>query len=137
MRKANCAVILATQSLSDAKASGILDVLTESCPTKIFLPNIAARQESQRELYTGMGLNETQLNIIAGSAPKRDYYLVSPQGRRRVQLALGPKALAFVGASDKESLARIRELAAQHGPQGWQDEWMKECGALPHTPQGA
>jgi type IV secretion system protein VirB4 len=82
MRKANCAVILATQSLSDAKASGILDVLTESCPTKIFRPNIAARQESQRELYTGMGLNETQLNIIAGSAPKRDYYLVSPQARR-------------------------------------------------------
>jgi type IV secretion system protein VirB4 len=125
MRKANCAVILATQSLSDAKASGILDVLIESCPTKIFLPNIAARQEGQKELYTGMGLNETQLNIIAGSAPKRDYYLVSPQGRRRVQLALGPKALAFVGASDKESLARIRELAALRGPQCWQQIWLE------------
>ena len=63
MRKANCAVVLATQSLSDAKASGILDVLSESCPTKIFLPNIAARQEGQKELYTGMGLNETQVSI--------------------------------------------------------------------------
>ena len=39
LRKANCAVILATQSLSDAARSGILDVLIESCPTKIFLPN--------------------------------------------------------------------------------------------------
>jgi type IV secretion system protein VirB4 len=130
MRKANCAVILATQSLSDAKASGILDVLTESCPTKIFLPNIAARQEGQRELYTGMGLNETQLNIIANSTPKRDYYLVSPHGRRRVQLALGPKTLAFVGASDKESIASIRELADLHGPKGWQTVWMKERGAV-------
>ena len=39
LRKANCAVVLATQSLSDAARSGILDVLIESCPTKIFLPN--------------------------------------------------------------------------------------------------
>jgi type IV secretion system protein VirB4 len=135
MRKANCAVILATQSLSDAKASGILDVLTESCPTKIFLPNIAARQEGQRELYTGMGLNETQLNIIASSVPKRDYYLVSPQGRRRVRLGLGPLALSFVGASDKESIARIRELAALHGSDDWQSAWLEERGALPRTPQ--
>jgi type IV secretion system protein VirB4 len=131
MRKANCAVILATQSLSDAKASGILDVLTESCPTKIFLPNIAARQEGQRELYSGMGLNETQLSIIAGSVSKRDYYLVSPQGRRRVQLALGPVALSFVGASDQESLARIKELAGLHGENGWQSAWLEERGALP------
>lgn len=129
MRKANCAVILATQSLSDAKSSGILDVLTESCLTKIFLPNIAARQEGQRELYTGMGLNETQLSIIAGSVPKQDYYLVSPQGRRRVQLALGPQTLAFVGASDKESIARIRELAGLHGIHGWQKAWLEERGA--------
>jgi type IV secretion system protein VirB4 len=130
MRKANCAVILATQSLSDAKASGILDVLTESCPTKIFLPNIAARHEGQRELYTGMGLNETQLAIIAGATPKRDYYVVTPQGRRQVSLALGPKALSFVGASGKDSLARIKELAAQHGPQAWQNVWLQERGAF-------
>jgi len=38
-RSKNCAVIMATQILSDANKSGILDVLLESCPTKIFLPN--------------------------------------------------------------------------------------------------
>ena len=129
MRKANCAVILATQSLSDAKNSGILDVLAESCPTKIYLPNLSARQEAQRELYTALGLNETQLGIIAGAVPKRDYYVVSPLGRRQVQLALGRKALAFVGNSDKESIARIQELVTEHGPQGWQQAWLQECGA--------
>jgi type IV secretion system protein VirB4 len=129
MRKANCAVILATQSLSDAKGSGILDVLTESCLTKIFLPNIAARQEGQRELYTGMGLNETQLAIIAGATPKRDYYIVTPQGRRQVNLALGPQTLAFVGVSDKESITRIRELAVLCGPRDWQEIWLQERGA--------
>ena len=129
MRKANCAVILATQSLSDAKNSGILDVLAESCPTKIYLPNLSARQEAQRDLYTAMGLNETQLGIIANATPKRDYYVVSPHGRRQVQLALGPKTLAFVGHSDKESIARIQELSAEYGLHGWQETWLRECGA--------
>jgi type IV secretion system protein VirB4 len=44
MRKANCAVVLATQSLSDAKTSGILDVLSESCLTKIFLTKSTSYQ---------------------------------------------------------------------------------------------
>lgn len=129
MRKANCAVILATQSLSDARNSGILDVLIESCPTKIFLPNSAAEDAGQKELYTGMGLNDKQIHILKTSEPKRDYYIVSPQGRRKVQLALKPKALAFVGASDKESIARIRELAAEHGLNAWQEAWLRERGA--------
>ena len=76
-----------------------------------------------------MGLNETQLGIIANATPKRDYYVVSPHGRRQVQLALGPKTLAFVGHSDKESIARIQELSALHGPRGWQETWLRECGA--------
>ena len=130
MRKANCAVILATQSLSDAKNSGILDVLTESCPTKIFLANLTARQDVQAALYAGMGLNDRQIEIIATATPKQDYYMVSPAGRRKVQLALGRATLAFVGASDKESLARIRELSAEYGPDGWQEQWLKERHAV-------
>ncbi len=130
MRKANCAVILATQSLSDARNSGILDVLTESCPTKVFLPNASAEDSSQNELYLCMGLNLKQISIIKNSTPKQDYYIVSPHGRRKVQLALKSKALAFVGASDKESIARIRELAKQYGPEHWQEEWLRERAAL-------
>jgi type IV secretion system protein VirB4 len=91
MRKANCAVILATQSLSDAKASGILDVLTESCPTKIFLPNIAARQEGQRELYTGKGLNETQLNTIEAPHPSETITLPHPKVAAASSLPSAPK----------------------------------------------
>ena len=36
LRKANCAVILDTQSLSDAAKSGLLDVLLEACPRQDF-----------------------------------------------------------------------------------------------------
>lgn len=129
MRKANCAVILATQSLSDAKNSGILDVLAESCPTKIFLPNSSAEDAGQQELYVGMGLNGKQIAILKNGVPKQDYYIVSPQGRRKVQLALKGKALSFVGASDKESIAHIGELAAQYGAGEWQTVWLHERGA--------
>src|SRR4051794_11380157 len=58
LRKANCAVVLATQSLSDATKSGIIDVIKESCPTKIFLPNHAATEEGMVDFYTQFGLNE-------------------------------------------------------------------------------
>ncbi|MDR2488188.1 MAG: hypothetical protein LBD42_01600 [Desulfovibrio sp.] len=47
-----------------------------------------------------------------------------------MSLALGPKTLSFVGASDKESIARIRELAARCGKGGWQDVWLQERGAV-------
>lgn len=126
LRKRNCAVVLATQSLSDAERSGIVDVLAESCPTKIYLPNLTAR-EKQHHLYLGLGLNERQVEIIANATPKRDYYVVSPEGRRLVQLALGPRTLSFIGASDKESLHRVKELAAQYG-QKWPGVWLQGRG---------
>ena len=74
-------------------------------------------------------LNECQVEIIANATPKRDYYVVSPEGRRLVQLALGPRTLSFVGASDKESLSRIKELSAQYG-QEWPAVWLKERGLV-------
>ena len=127
LRKANCLVLLATQSLSDAARSGILDVLTESCATKIFLPNPNAREESATALYQGMGLNARQIEIIASATPKRHYYYVSEQGRRLYELALGPIALAFCGASGKEDLERIRKLQAQFGD-GWVEHWLNARG---------
>jgi type IV secretion system protein VirB4 len=54
---------------------------------------------------------------------QRDYYYVSELGRRLFELALGPLALAFVGSTDKESIARIRELEMKHG-NGWVLAWL-------------
>lgn len=124
LRKANCAVVMATQSLSDASKSGILDVLVESCPTKIFLPNSKCRQEGIRETYRSMGLNERQISIVAEATPKRDYYVTSEEGNRLVNLNLGPVALALA-VSDKDSLARITALKAEHG-RSWPQFWLAE-----------
>lgn len=128
--KKNCAVLMATQSLSDAANSGILDVLVESTATKIFLPNVYARDEETAPLYKRMGLNARQIEIIAGAIPKRQYYCVSESGRRLYELALGPLALAFVGATDKESIAEIQKLEALHG-ENWTREWLHSRGLNP------
>ncbi|MDF7677059.1 VirB4 family type IV secretion/conjugal transfer ATPase [Neisseriaceae bacterium ESL0693] len=127
LRKANCLVLMATQSLSDAANSGILDVIVESTATKIFLPNVYARDNDTAELYKRMGLNACQIGIIATAIPKRQYYYVSENGRRLYDLALGPLALAFVGASDKESVAIIKSLEAKFG-NTWVHEWLADRG---------
>ncbi|PLY11739.1 MAG: conjugal transfer protein TrbE [Sedimenticola sp.] len=125
--KKNCLVLLSTQSLSDAANSGILDVIVESTATKIFLPNVYARDEETAALYRRMGLNNRQIEILATAIPKRQYYCVSEVGRRLYELALGPLALAFVGATDKESIATIQHLEAKYGDQ-WVDHWLSSRG---------
>jgi type IV secretion/conjugal transfer VirB4 family ATPase len=123
LRKANCLVLMATQSLSDAASSGILDVIVESTATKIFLPNVYARDEDTSALYRRMGLNTRQIEILATAEPKRQYYYVSENGRRLCDLALGPLALAFMGSTDKESVASIKRLEAKFG-EGWVQAWL-------------
>ncbi len=124
MRKANCAVIMATQSLSDAANSGILDVIVESTATKIFLPNVYARDDETSQLYRRMGLNARQIEILATAVPKQEYYYLSEQGRRLYDLALGPLALSLVGATDKESIATIQDLINAHG-EAWVRAWWR------------
>ena len=112
LRKSNVYVIFATQSLADAMQSSIAVALKESCPTKIFLPNASAQDESSAEFYRAMGLNERQINIIAKAIPKREYYLSSPIGNRLFDLALGPIALALCASSsagDQKLVSSIKK----------------------------
>lgn len=127
MAKKNCVVFMATQHLSHAAGSGILDIIVESTATKIFLPNLFARDPETRLIYERMGLNPRQIDIIATAQPKRDYYYVSEKGQRLYQLALGPRALAFVGSTDPDSIARMKQLEQQFGEQ-WVNYWLLEKG---------
>jgi type IV secretion system protein VirB4 len=131
LRKANAIVLMATQSLSDAQNSGILDVLVESCPTKIYLPNGKAlsrgtgSQMGPFELYQLMQLNERQIEMLSTATPKREYYFVSDEGRRLFRLNLGPLALAFVATSSKGDIAKVRRLMSEH-PDTWPVEWLRD-----------
>src|SRR5262249_49127764 len=133
LRKANCAVILDTQSLSDAAKSGLLDVLMEACPRKIFLPNPEAASGGTSEFpgplsyYQSFGLNETQIEIVPTPTPKRHYYVTGPSGCRLIDLQLGPIARAFAAAGSKEQIAKIAALAERYGD-GWPSVWLREQG---------
>lgn len=130
LRKANCLVIMATQSLSDAIKSGMLDVMVESCPTQIFLPNPKAEQFA--ETYAMFGLNERQTDIIKESQQKRQYYVYTPEGSRLMDLSLNSLALAFVGVSDKEELATLKTCVSQHG-EAWYHHWMDHKRVNPYA----
>jgi type IV secretion system protein VirB4 len=134
LRKANVAVVFATQSLTDLVRSAIADVIFESCPTKILLPNAEAQADVSRSLYEGIGLNRRQIEIVAMATPKRQYYMIHPDGRRLFDLGLSAPELAFVGASGKEDLARIRRLRTEFGER-WPAEWLRErgCSEAAHT----
>lgn len=124
LRKANCAVIFATQSVSDVANSAIKDVIFESCPTKILLPNKEARTTHSVAHYTAMGLTEKEIEILALATPKEQYFFKSSVGKRLISLNLGPVALSFIGASGKEDVAKVRTLQAEHGNR-WVSKWLE------------
>jgi type IV secretion/conjugal transfer VirB4 family ATPase len=116
LRKANVAVIFATQSLKDVLSSVIAPSVLESCLTKIYLPNPNAFDAQTAATYTSFGLNEREISIVATATPKRHYYYKSLMGSRLVELALGEIALAYVGASSPEEQQMVRQiLAAREG----------------------
>jgi type IV secretion system protein VirB4 len=133
LRKQNCAVLIATQSLSDAVSSGLIDTLLEQCPTKIFLPNKDARSQGTSEhpgpavYYKIFGLNDNEIDFLSTATYKMDYYLKCPMGRRPFQLGLGPLALSFVGVSDKDTLREVKAYEAAHGDD-WPIHWMLKNG---------
>jgi type IV secretion/conjugal transfer VirB4 family ATPase len=123
LRKKNAAVVFVTQSLSDLHNSPLRDVLYGSCPTRILLANPSATSESAAPYYRAIGLNERELSILASAVPKRNYYVVSPQGRRLIDLTLGPATLSFVGASSREDLRAIEALRLEY-PDTWPIAWL-------------
>ena len=72
-----------------------------------------------------MGLNDRQIELVAASTPKQDYYLSTPEGQRRIQFGMGPVTLAFCGVSDPREVKRVAEIKTQHGDR-WPIAWLKE-----------
>jgi type IV secretion system protein VirB4 len=130
-RKLVCAVIMATQSLSDAINSGLFAVLVESCAYKICLPNPDAGVEGTatnpgpRDMYSALGFSDIEIEIIRYATPKRDMYIKCPEGRRLIALHLGPSARALCGVSDPKDLARVAQLQRQDDGE-WPYRWIEE-----------
>ena len=81
-RKLNAAMILATQSIKELEESGMLEIVAESCPTKIFLAN----PEMDRSVYRdAFQLNDTELGII-GDLTRGQMLIRKAQTSKKVRL---------------------------------------------------
>ncbi|HXU30930.1 MAG TPA: hypothetical protein VN851_10170, partial [Thermoanaerobaculia bacterium] len=131
LRKQNAAVVLVTQSLAQLYESPHRQVLLESCPTRILLPNPDAQGREAAALYADLGLQPGEIEILARARPKRDYYFVSPRGRRLFELGIGPAALAFLGTPEgmslPETLRAVRTCRERAG-ELWPAAWLRDRG---------
>jgi type IV secretion system protein VirB4 len=82
-RKHNAAMILATQSIKELEESGMLAIVAESCPTKIFLANPEMNREVYREAFH---LNDTELDLIGGLVPPGQMLIRKAHTSKKVQL---------------------------------------------------
>jgi type IV secretion/conjugal transfer VirB4 family ATPase len=88
-RKHNAALVLSTQSLDELRKSDILDVLLESCPTKIFLAN----PDMDLELYSRQfHLNDHEIDLIAGLVPKRQMLVKTPESSKVANLSVDARS---------------------------------------------
>jgi len=88
-RKHNAALVLSTQSLDELRKSEILDVILESCVTKIFL----AIPDMDHELYQRQfHLNDHEIELIAGLVPKQEMLIKTPDTSKVANLNVDAKS---------------------------------------------
>jgi type IV secretion system protein VirB4 len=88
-RKHNAAMVLSTQSLDELKRSDILDVIIESCATKIFLAN----PDMDRDLYRRQfHLNDNEVELISGLIPKQQFLIKTPELAKVANLNVDPES---------------------------------------------
>ena len=125
-RKLNMALMLSIQEIGKVLESPLKTTINRECATKIFLANPTAAT-GERKIYEDFGMDETDIELIASAQPKADYYWTSPEGRRRIHLALGSVALSFLVASGKQDRELVDSMS-ERNPQGWAADWLRRRG---------
>ena len=100
LRKFNVYVVMATQEATDADA--LLSSILTNTHTKIMLANANAQTGPMASIYKKIGLTETDIDVISSPSmrPKRDYYVIQPEGNAVVNFALSKKQLEMLEKGD-------------------------------------
>jgi type IV secretion/conjugal transfer VirB4 family ATPase len=110
-RKHNAAMILATQSIKELEESGMLAIVAESCPTKIFLANPEMNRQVYREAFH---LNDTEIDIIADLIPPGEMLIRKAQSSKKVRLNVDSISYWIATNNARDNLLK-REAFAQYG----------------------
>jgi len=112
-RKKNAAMILATQSVIELMASEMLDIVNESCPTKIFLANPNIDRKLYAEIFK---FNDTELELLESLVPKRDLLLKQPGSTKKLRLEVD--ALTYwLATNNARDNMRKQDYFARFGPE--------------------
>jgi type IV secretion system protein TrbE len=110
-RKKNAAMVLSTQSLDELRKSEILDVVLESCATKIFLANPALDTELYQNTFH---LNDNEIEMISGLIPKRQLFIKRPDMAKVLNLNVDGKSY-WLYTNDPNDNQRREEAFRAHG----------------------
>ena len=129
MRKANAAVVMATQSIADAMSSGIVETVIDSTATKILLPHPSVGSDQHRGFYANMlGPERARDRHARARHAQAPVLLPSEAGKRLFELNLSPKTLAFVGRSSIDDVRHLKGMTHDH-PDDWRERWLDYCDA--------
>lgn len=107
-RKHRAAMVMATQSLKELQESGLLPVVAECCPTKIFLAN----PEMDRAVYAeAFHLNDTELDLIAGLVPPGQMLIRKSQSSKKVRLNVDPVSYWIATSNAPDNLKKWKYFA--------------------------
>ena len=106
MRKANCLILMATQSLTDAANSWHPGRdRGKHLATKIFLPNAYAREEDASALYRRLGLNERQIQLMVRGHSQTPILLRIGEGEAALRI-VARQARAGLRGSERQRVGR-------------------------------
>ena len=110
-RKQNAAMILSTQSLDELRKSDIVDVVIETCATKIFLAN----PDMDRDLYRNQfHLNDKEIDLISTLVPKRQFLIKNHDVAKIANLEVDPKSY-WLYTNDPFDNRKRSEAFEKHG----------------------
>jgi type IV secretion system protein TrbE len=132
-RKHRAAMILATQSVKELEESGLLNIVVESCPTKIFL----AIPEMDRAHYAEeFHLNRTVCDLIGSLYPPGQMVICQPHLTKKTHLNVD-SASHWMSANDPESNLKRREFFDRYGIVGGLRELSNQLPFDPGKRHGA
>lgn len=102
LRKKHVFVVFATQEIEDAAKSPVASTIISQCGSKVYLADEQATTSMMRNAYKLFGLEQSEIELLARSQKKQDYFFKSALGTRQFQLGLDKLQLAVLTNSESD-----------------------------------
>lgn len=106
-RKRNAAIVLSTQSVDDLVKSDLLEVLVESCATKIFLANPSLNEDLYRDV---LKLPEASIALIKSLRPKGQLLVSKPTHTKVLNLDVDRRSYWLYTNDPNDNIRRDEAL---------------------------